>query len=255
MKTVVLLTGTISPNTNHVVHRNTEERRKEYLDAIRYYSTICPVFFIENSNYEINSDKEFMSLDNVVIQQYEPDLNSDHTIGYQEFDMIDKWMDEQQDDIRVIKVSGRYKIDNFLKVYEECQISSAEMIIDVWTLSNWAITYVFCTTVSAYKKMFMGKYRYCNKYVDIEEIFCKIIRSDENVNITFFKNIPEVNVKTAGSGKVLSSHESVISSIILRPINRWVYPKLIIYPNFKSFKENLLRKMVKILKSVKEKVI
>jgi len=55
----IVLTGTIKPNSNFVAVKSVSERRKQYLEAIKYYCKFCPVWFLENSEYDIESDNDF----------------------------------------------------------------------------------------------------------------------------------------------------------------------------------------------------
>ena len=228
----IVLTGTIIPQTRYVKYTNWQKRREEYLAAIRYYRQFGSVFFVENSDYDLANDADFQQLEDVHYMQIEPDTNREHTIGYQEFHMLDAWVQGVSESPRAfIKVSGRYILDNFAQIYEECCYTEHDILINLQGFQHWAITYVFYSTVKAYRQHILGKYRYCNVYVDIEEILYQYFRDHFKANYCIFYHLPELSVVSAGQGTLLKSHSSWLKRHIIHPLNYKIYPKCIIYPS------------------------
>jgi hypothetical protein len=63
-KFAIVLTGTITPNSIRTTHVDTMMRRQEYLNAVKFYTKFAPVFFLENSCYSLDQDKEFSEIQN-----------------------------------------------------------------------------------------------------------------------------------------------------------------------------------------------
>ena len=59
---VLLLTGTIKPNSILVEHSDVEIRKNEYVRALKYYSKIAKVYFLEKKFYIINSNRKLNRL-------------------------------------------------------------------------------------------------------------------------------------------------------------------------------------------------
>ena len=57
-KRALLITGTIVPNSNFVVHVNVEQRRQEYFDALKFYYSEFTMNFLKNINHHPASLKQ-----------------------------------------------------------------------------------------------------------------------------------------------------------------------------------------------------
>jgi len=145
----IVLTGTIIPNTTFCDYSDPDKRKKEYLNSIQYYSQFAPVHFLENSDYLIQSDDEFQYNDNLHITQFIPSKHYQKGKGYQEFEMIYTWIATCPDlPKRFIKITGRYHIKNFQKIFEECENERRDcLIIDQSKMDKYAFTQLFyCPT-------------------------------------------------------------------------------------------------------------
>lgn len=227
----IVLTGTIIPQTRYVKYTNWQKRREEYLSAIRYYGQFCQVFFVENSNYDLAHDAEFQRIPNVHYMQIEPDTNREHPIGYQEFHMLDIWLQRLSKPPKAfIKISGRYILKNFSQIYQECCHTDHDILINLHRFSQWAVTYFFYSTTMAYKRHIAGKYHYCNVYVEIEKVLYQYFRDHPQIDYYMFYHLPELSVISAGQGTLLKSHPSWLKRHIIHPLNYRIYPRRIIYP-------------------------
>lgn len=160
----VVLTGTIVPNAIFVAHGDFRERRDEYLQAIEYYRRFAPVYFLENSSYDIFADKDFFKYENVMVRKFPLSEHFDKGKGYQEFEMIDRWVcSEKSIPSRWIKVTGRYIFSNFEDIYSDCLGSSDHIIIEQRIPpAKIARTDLFCVSTSFYCDTFLGLYRGCD---------------------------------------------------------------------------------------------
>ena len=91
----IVLTGTIVPNSNFTTYTNPQVRRAEYLAAIHYYSGFAPVYFLENSAYDLASDPEFISSEDVAIRKFPVSKFAERGKGFQEFEMLDAWLNQK----------------------------------------------------------------------------------------------------------------------------------------------------------------
>ena len=79
----LVLTGTIKPTTDTTKYKDWKSRRREYLESLNYYSSFGKIYFLENSDYDLENDKEFINIPNVVYRKFSKDKNNNHNIGYQ----------------------------------------------------------------------------------------------------------------------------------------------------------------------------
>ena len=84
----ILVTGTILPNVPDLVQANVEARRQEYLAAMQFYrdQLDLPIYYLENSSYDLNSDPEFQGLfsSGVELMKIPPSGHPELGKGYQE---------------------------------------------------------------------------------------------------------------------------------------------------------------------------
>lgn len=160
----IVLTGTIIPNSTFVLHSNFKERKQEYLAAIKYYKDFAPVYFLENSTYPLVSDQDFIGIKNIFLRKFPASENLDRGKGYQEFEMINKWLKtENVIPKRFIKITGRYKILNFKNIFRECLAKKTDyLLIDRHKRSLLAMTRLFCMDTDYFKRYLMDIYLDCN---------------------------------------------------------------------------------------------
>ena len=219
----IVLTGTINPNTTFVVHSDANERKKEYLEAINYYKNFGTVYFLENSTYDVLSDSDFNSINNVFLRKFSPSEFYDKGKGYQEFEMISAWVKlEPVMPKRFIKITGRYMINNFGKIYKECLARNSEpFLIDIIKKNSVAHTCCFCVNTSYFKKYLISLYLDCNdKNGDwVEKILYKKILLDK-IGSKFFFHEPRYDGLGGSTGVSLkSSNCKHVIKVLLRRIN------------------------------------
>jgi hypothetical protein len=161
----IVLTGTIVPNVLDL-HRHLDEavRRTEYLQAIRFYSQFSTVYFLENSVYPLQSDLEFTSIPNLHIHQFPVSAFREQGRGFQEFEMLDRWVTETQDlPASWLKITGRYKYTNIQQILQECQApKSPAMLINQYRFSGYTNPAIFYITSAYYRNHIAGLYQQCD---------------------------------------------------------------------------------------------
>lgn len=118
-KICLLVTGTVVPNSNFVVHTDPQARLKEYYEGLLFYASLMPgvpIFFLENSRYDFSTDQKFADLFNkksVTLMKFPVSDKFSQGKGYQEFEMLDHAVDQLGAQFEgFIKVTGRYKVHN-----------------------------------------------------------------------------------------------------------------------------------------------
>ena len=63
-KQCLIITATITPNSNFVVNTDSLKRRQEYLDVLKYYVSVFlgDIYFVENSEFDFSKDEEFKKI-------------------------------------------------------------------------------------------------------------------------------------------------------------------------------------------------
>lgn len=205
----IVLTGTIIPNTIAVRHADPQKRRLEYLSALRYYSSFGQVYFLENSLYNLLEDKEFCSIPNAYMRKFPISRDISKGKGYQEFEMIDHWLTIEGNAPSVFfKITGRYIVNNFSRIYSECTRKPLEnIIIDQHVREQIAITSLFCVNVNFYLSNLKGIYKECNDQsgVWIERVMYKKLK---DIDSTFFATPPCVQAISGTSGNVITAASS-----------------------------------------------
>ena len=229
----IVLTGTIIPMTKYAAYKNWKKRRQEYLRSLKFYSQFARVFFLENSTYDLMHDKEFIEIGNVSYRKIPVDGNPDHSMGWQEFSMLDLWIStEQEVPERWVKLSGRYLVTNFNDILQQCRNSKKDLIMDIDILNKWAITWMFSITTACYIKHFKNKYSLSRPYLPIETILYSYLRATAFSSIEIFSIEANYNVVTAGVNEKISS-KNRISLFLLdlsRKLNLKLYPRAMIFP-------------------------
>ena len=187
---IIVLTGTIIPNVFRGDFLSIDERRKDYLKAIRYYTRFGRVFFIENSDYDFSADEEFNKIDNLNIIQFPKSEYYDKGKGFQEFELLDRFVSTLQNEYSsFIKITGRYIISDFASIYADCKNADVPFIIDTSYKDKHALTYMFYSTIKFYKSHLMGIYKQCDdkgKNSSIEEVMYRFLHSDLKPKYRFF---------------------------------------------------------------------
>ncbi len=221
----IILTGTIIPNALNTAHSDPAVRRKEYLDAINYYSGFSNVVFLENSSYRLEDDPEFSRLTGVQICKMPVSLAFEKGKGYQEFEMIDNWIESQSSlPERWIKITGRYIYNNFAEIYQEClDNSGSRMMIDLCARSRKARTYLFCVETDFYLERISGAYRDCSDDDGrwIEDVIYNRLCNGSPSDTTLFSTDPDLSAVSGSTGDIFESGPLKKSTRrMLRRLNR-----------------------------------
>jgi len=134
----IMLTASINPNAIYTEHRDIKKRKKEYINSINYYKKFSKVYFLENSGFDFSYDNEFPKDENIIYLSIYNRSDNDwiRGKGYQEFRMIDEFVNRYLKEDSFIKISGRYIFKNFKKLYEEMKtqnrIDNNIIIIDLY---------------------------------------------------------------------------------------------------------------------------
>jgi hypothetical protein len=183
----IVLTGTIIPNTtNQLLHCDSDARKKEYLTAINFYSQFAPVFFLENSSYSLLKNQEFQNISNTLIRKFSPSQFSEKGRGFQEFEMLDRWVNSEINmPKRWLKITGRYIYENIEDILDECsQDNMVNLLINQYRFSDVTESAIFCTNTEYYVRKIYGVYSECDDRTGwfIEKALYQRLRSvDANV--------------------------------------------------------------------------
>jgi hypothetical protein len=196
----IVLTGTITPQAIHTVYSDPAQRRLEYRDAIIHYARYAQVHFLENSGYRFENDPEFSMIAGVTYFEHPPSLKFDKGKGYQEFEMLDAWVDATKLlPARFLKITGRYIVKNIGAVLADCARETrvhALLERKLWPAHS-ARTDVACFETAFYKARIAGAYLRCDDSsgIYIENVLRRQL--DHESNIQVFRHYP---VKTGMNG-------------------------------------------------------
>lgn len=125
MKIVLLLTGCINPNgMAYTSLNNTEERQKQYVNAILYYlkSTNYPIVFTENSGIDISHlFQDAIDTGRLEYLTFQGNENKEKGKGYGECEIIRYALDNSKiiqsaNEVRIVKITGRLVIKNISSI-------------------------------------------------------------------------------------------------------------------------------------------
>jgi len=175
-KRCLLITGTVVPNSNFVVHTNAEQRLEEYYEGLLFYSNEFKnddLYFLENSNYDFSENEKFQKLfssTNITLMKFPVSDKFDQGKGYQEFEMLDRAVESLTGKYdSFIKITGRYKVLNLKQLIN---LTGKELIIDCHKKTKVAQTNVFYGTLDFYNTYLRGLY---NKVDDSKGIYIEKI--------------------------------------------------------------------------------
>jgi hypothetical protein len=234
-KVAIVLTGTIIPNSILTAHVDPEIRKQEYLKSIKFYTEFAPVYFLENSIYPVTEDPDFTSIPNLFIRKMPVSVFYEKGKGYQEFEMIDKWLEqEQHPPEKWFKISGRYIFKNFPSILEEClKDENCDIVIDQISRYGVAFTDIFYISSKCYIKQFKGIHTLCEDISGdyIEKIIYKKLRGEKTELFRIFKNVPRISVISGTSG-LMKEDTRIIYHLksLLRHVNIYFSSKYILYP-------------------------
>jgi hypothetical protein len=230
----IVLTGTIVVNSILTTYVDPEVRKQEYLNAIRFYTKFAPVYFLENSTYPVEEDPEFTSIQNLSIRKMPVSLFYHKGKGYQEFEMIDRWLEKEANPpAKWFKISGRYIFQNFSSILDEClEDRTHELVIDQALYHSSANTTMFCITTKFYLENFKNIYKKCDDSyrIYIEMIIFKELLLCENDQIRLFANARKIVATGSTGSKIRNTGISYYFKVVVRRINILINSKYIIHP-------------------------
>jgi hypothetical protein len=159
--TPFVLTGTIIPNAVFTAHGNVQQRRDEYIAAIRHYLGFGPVYFIENSDYPLSRDAFFIATPGLETVQYPKSNEMNRGKGYQEFEMLDTFVKNHLREDSFIKVTGRYILKNIDAITPHIlkQLPDAGIVIDLMYRKKMAVVSIFAVSKSFYAQHLTEAYK------------------------------------------------------------------------------------------------
>lgn len=211
-------------------------RRNEYLKAIKFYQQFAPVYFLENSVYDFSQDEEFAESKTLHIRKFPPSRVTDKGKGYQEFEMIDSWLQSEcEKPKRWIKVTGRYIYMNFDKIINDINNQTQySMIVDQFYKSKFSATGLFYVKSSFYMQHLMGLYQYCDddKGEWIERVLYRNLLHLKDEKIRCFKEEPLLVATSGTTGKTYpNSNIKRLIKYILRHLNLPFNEKFLFFRN------------------------
>ncbi|MEP7338561.1 MAG: hypothetical protein ABI977_12555 [Acidobacteriota bacterium] len=219
----IVLTGTIIPNAPFTAHNDPQVRRREYLEAIRFYRQFAPVYFLENSSYALGDDAEFNAFPDVMIRQRPTSIAPQRGKGYQEFEMIDGWlMDEPRPPRRWVKITGRYLYQNFASLLVDCRRQpQARILIDQCARSRKARGYLFCVETEFYRERIAGAYRECDDASGnwIEYVLYNCLSRVPDTQVRLFAEEPQLRAISGSTGGDL---ETPPVKFAVKRVLRWI---------------------------------
>jgi hypothetical protein len=200
--TVIVLTAAIIVSTGADAVAEAAIRRQQYLTALRYYAGFAPVYFLENSGYDLLSDADFTAVPGVRLRQIPAQANENRGKGYREFHALDIWHDtESEPPSRILKITGRYLFANVADLLAECRGAPADVLFfDRYKGDSIALTSLFSLSWADYGKYLRGLYHEVNDPAGlwIEHV---VYRALADVPCRLFRHEPDVGGVSGSSGQ------------------------------------------------------
>lgn len=154
----LVITGTIVPQSSFVHITDWRQRRDQYLQSLAYFCARDRVFFLENSAYEIESDPGFALPGLSVVKLRDSESAAELGKGYQEFRMLDEFLDRADAPARFMKLSGRRTLKQ-IDAFQQRYAASRTQWFDLWQNDGFADTTFFCCDLDFYRRHLRGLYR------------------------------------------------------------------------------------------------
>lgn len=160
----ILITATIAPELQGLSRGTVRQRREEYLSSLRFYRSLFewPIYFLENSNYDVSGDPEFKVLleNGVVLLKFPPSANPQRGKGYQEFQVLDLAVAQLPKHFTsFIKLTGRYRVENIAALAE---LKVNGLLADFHRKTEVAITGCFISERAFYERHISSLFEDCN---------------------------------------------------------------------------------------------
>lgn len=156
----IVLTATVVPNIEKARGPDWKVRRNQYLEAIAFYKEFSKVYFIENSCYDLASDPAFTSDAKCSILKFPVSESPERGKGYQEFEMLDRFVRDRLTEGCFVKVTGRHIYANFAQLFSFLQADGYkyDVVIDRLVRMRIALTGLFCVDKQVYLRQFQNSY-------------------------------------------------------------------------------------------------
>ena len=216
----IVLTGTIKPNSNFVAITNIAIRRQQYLEALEYYRQFAPVWFVENSEYDLDSDEDFC-LENVTIVKCPVSNEFSKGKGYQEFEMLDKFFSLPDIPGTIIKITGRYIIENFANIVQDSvNMEKANALVNLYKRKKYADTYLLTFKTAFYRDRLMGLYKKVNddQGIYIEHVYYEYFACHTDA-CRLFKHEVDVSAISGSTGQAYA-HNAIWKKVVKCVIRR-----------------------------------
>jgi hypothetical protein len=186
-------------------------RRQQYLTALRYYTRFAPVYFLENSGYDLLGDAAFTDISGVKLRQIPTQENEGRGKGYREFHSLDTWYDtEKQPPGRIVKITGRYLFANIADLLGECRAVAPDILLfDRNRDDRIAVTSLFSLSWDNYGRYLRGLYREVNdpQGIWIEHVVYRVL-AERRAKCRFFSHEPDIGGVSGSSGREMRTSRS-----------------------------------------------
>lgn len=219
-----VLTGTIVPNAVLTVHADFQQRRDEYLRAIKFYLGYGPVYFIENSEYPVFEDSFFTKTASLKTLQYPKSNGVTRGKGYQEFEMLDTFVSNHLMEDSFIKVTGRYVYKNIGDIAPRMvrQFSKGEIVIDLLFKEKKAIVSLFAVSKSYYTRYLKGAYQDMDDSLGLWAEYVMYPRISQTRAATFLQPAPVLQAVTGSMGQSINMSTKGFRPRF-RDLKRWLF--------------------------------
>jgi hypothetical protein len=206
--TAIILTAAIIVSTSADAVAEAGVRRQQYLTALHYYTRFAPVYFLENSGFDLLNDAEFRNIPGVRLRPIPAQDNENRGKGYREFHALDIWYETEKDPPqRILKITGRYLVANIAELLAECRdVPAGTLLFDRYHHDRVALTSLFSLSWTDYAKYLRGLYREVDDPagVWIEHIVYRAL-AKVPTSCCLFRHEPDVGGTSGSSGKEMRS--------------------------------------------------
>jgi hypothetical protein len=200
----IVLTSAIIVSTGSGAVEEAAIRRQQYLAALRFYARFAPVYFLENSGYDLLGDAEFTAIAGAHLRAVPAQENEGRGKGYREFHALDLWhAAEQNPPARILKITGRYLFANIADLLAECRAEAPDILIfDRNRRDGIAVTSLFSLSWADYETYLRGLYRQVKdpQGIWIEHLVYRELTASR-AKCRFFRREPDVGGISGSSGQ------------------------------------------------------
>lgn len=201
---------------------NIEERKEQYVNAIRHYltATSFPVVFTENSDTDISSlFHDFIYSERLECLTFQGNQDKEKGKGYGECEIIQYALSHSKyisscDDVRIAKITGRLIIPNISQVVNLHQLFSSKRT--TFCMINSDFTFPDSRIILAHKAFYATFLGYQERVDDskgyfFEHALCDIIKENCEFPFSPFFIQPQIIGMSGSTGKLYQSEPSSCS--------------------------------------------